>query len=77
MAFEAESVADSDRIKALELQVQELRQFCQMVVVNLPDAIMPQAHKDFWWTKLTAYKKVEQQWLQSKSATAATCNASQ
>lgn len=58
MAHVARSIADRDRIEALELQCEELRQFCVMLILNLPNR-PGQATMDDWWEKLGSYPKVE------------------
>lgn len=52
-------------IQELRLEIQELRQFCIMLILNTPDIGTPkglqvgQATKDYWWELLGTHPKVE------------------
>lgn len=58
-----------EEIQALRLEVQELRQFCLMLLYNVPSPgilsqtglQLPQATKDYWWEKLGSHPKVEKE----------------
>lgn len=46
-------------IQELRLEVQELRQFCIMLIYNTPHEVIRSATRDYWWEKLSGYAKVE------------------
>lgn len=52
---------NAERIKALELQVQELRQFSIMLIMNLRNPSEGINHEscDRWWARLGSYPEVE------------------
>ena len=45
--------------KELALEVQELRQFCIMLIMQLRNAGLSEDQCDHWWDKLGGYRKVE------------------
>lgn len=67
-AQEADDKATNARteVEALKLQVQELRQFCLMLIMNTPSPRafsqvglqVGQTTKDYWWEKLGSYPEV-------------------
>lgn len=48
-----------DQIKALKLEVQELRQCLGQIILAQRNSALSEKFVDYWWPKLTGYQKVE------------------
>lgn len=62
-AQEAKASAKSanEKVKSLELQIEELRQFALAIMMTMMmNSNLPQETGDYWWAKFASYEKVSE-----------------